>query len=79
MNPEPVTGPDAAAAFRRSRATIRKWAERYDARVLGKHNRRTIYDLADLATIERCIQLGEEVPATPEARDRLRASYATLA
>lgn len=52
--------------------TIRQWARRYQARQLGIIDRAVFYDYADLATIDGCMARGDEVPATPEDRDRLR-------
>ncbi|MFB4284876.1 hypothetical protein ACBJ59_57080 [Nonomuraea sp. MTCD27] len=59
--------------------TIRQWARRYGARVLGKSGREVVYDFADLATIEGCIWRGDEVPLTPEGRDVLRARLVAAA
>ncbi|MEV4079707.1 hypothetical protein AB0J43_05380 [Nonomuraea fuscirosea] len=74
MNVTPVTARQAAERLEREPCTIRKWASRYQARVLGRAGRETVYDYADLATIEWCIWAGREVPATPEERDELRAA-----
>lgn len=65
--------------------TIRQWARRYaarqyDPRQLGVTGERAkYYDYADLATIDACIHRGEQVPATPEARDLLRERYKSAA
>lgn len=72
MPPEPITAANAAHRLDRQPATIRKWRERYDARVLGREERRTYFDWNDLATIDGCITRGDDVPATPEDRDQLR-------
>ncbi|GAA3251587.1 hypothetical protein [Nonomuraea helvata] len=74
MDPEPISAQDAAARLRRRPATVRKWRERYGARIVGREQRRDYFDWHDLATIDGCIARGEEVPATPEQRDALRAS-----
>jgi len=72
--PEPVTAATAGRRLGKSPITIRQWARRYNARQLdGKLGRGKAYDYVDLATIDGCIHRGEEVPATPEARDELRA------
>jgi hypothetical protein len=68
----PATARQAAARLERSPITIRQWARRYQARVLGRAGREVIYDFDDLATIEGCIWRGDEVPPTPEVRDKLR-------
>jgi hypothetical protein len=63
---------EAAELLHRSESTLRVWGTRYKARrvkVLG----RVHWDYADLATIDGCMNRGEDIPATPEARDRLRA------
>ncbi|MEW1843732.1 hypothetical protein AB0392_37805 [Nonomuraea angiospora] len=70
----PVTARQAAERLEREPCTIRKWASRYQARVLGRAGRETVYDFADLATIEWCIWAGHVVPVTPVARDKLRAA-----
>lgn len=75
----PATARQAAARLDRSPATIRQWALRYAARILGRHGREQVYDYDDLATIEGCIWRGDLVPATPEERDQLRASLAQAA
>jgi hypothetical protein len=72
MDPEPITAQAAAKRLGKQPSTIRKWAERYGARQLGKIERRIYYCYADLATIDGCIARGEQVPETPEARDELR-------
>ncbi|MGP3914324.1 hypothetical protein [Nonomuraea sp. 10N515B] len=77
MTPEPVTAAEAAARLYKEPATIRKWAQRYAARELGRQERRTYYDWHDLATIDGCITRGEPVPPTPEERDQLRAELRT--
>lgn len=77
--PEPATAKQAAARLGKEPATIRKWAQRYAARQLGRHGREQVYDFADLATIEACIHRGEPVPETVEARDETRAGYLTAA
>lgn len=69
---EPVTVAEAAARLRRAPGTIYSWATRYAARKWRSYGR-TMYDYADLATIDGCIHRGDPVPATPEARDELRA------
>jgi len=71
---DPVTAKTGGQRLRRTPATIRKWAQRYAARQIGKLGREKAYDYADLATIDGCIHRGDEVPATPEARDELRAA-----
>ncbi|GAA3027333.1 hypothetical protein [Streptosporangium longisporum] len=70
---DPVIVATAASRLRRRPGTIRSWAVRYKARKLGTFQGRTVYDFEDLATIEGCIHRGDDVPATPEARDELRA------
>ncbi|NUW45563.1 hypothetical protein [Nonomuraea rhodomycinica] len=74
MIPEPVTAQTAAARLRKKPGTIRQWARRYQARQLGTVDRAVYYCYDDLATIDGCIARGEQVPATPELRDQLRAS-----
>lgn len=74
MDPEPISAQDAAVRLRRRPTTIRKWRERYAARVVGREQRRDYFDWRDLATIDGCITRGEDVPPTPEGRDQLRAS-----
>ena len=76
---EPITISDAAARLRRPERTVRTWASRYQARKLLRPGKTAWYDWHDLKTIERQIRLGEPVPATPQARDELRASYAAAA
>lgn len=77
MLPEPVTAVEAGRRLRRSPATIHKWVERYAARQLGRVNRRTYFDWADLATIDGCLTRGEPIPATPDERDQLREQLRT--
>lgn len=77
MTPEPVTVTEAGQRLNRAAATIHKWGERYAARCLGRVERRMYYDWNDLATIDGCMRRGEEIPATPEARDELRESLHT--
>lgn len=77
INPEPITAVDAAQRLRRDAATIRSWGTRYQARKLGRVDRRTYYCWNDLATIDGCLTRGEPVPATPEHRDGLRARLRT--
>ncbi|MCF6467367.1 hypothetical protein FAF44_02920 [Nonomuraea sp. MG754425] len=69
-----MTARQAAERLEREPCTIRKWAQRYQARVLGRAGRETVFDFADLATIEWCIWASREVPATAEDRDELRAA-----
>ncbi|MEU9887992.1 hypothetical protein [Sphaerisporangium sp. NPDC051011] len=78
MRPDPVSVTEAATRLHREPHTIYSWATRYGVRRWGDR-RATLYDFADLATIEACINKGIEVPTTPEARDALRASYASAA
>jgi hypothetical protein len=79
VTPEPITAQAAAKEFCKKPATIRKWAERYAARQYDPRElsipdvRAKFYDRNDLATIDGCITRGEEIPATPELRDQLRA------
>jgi hypothetical protein len=73
-SPAPVTARLAAERLGREPCTIRKWASRYRARVLGRAGRETVYDYADLALIEWCIWAGCPVPPTVEERDELRAA-----
>ncbi|MFD8529439.1 hypothetical protein ACFV0L_18665 [Streptosporangium canum] len=75
----PATAKTAAARLAREAVTIRQWARRYGARVLGKSGREVVYDFADLATIEGCIWRSDDVPPTPEARDELRAQLGRAA
>lgn len=75
----PATARQAAARLDRSPITIRQWARRYSARVLGRAGREVVYDFSDLATIEGCIWRGDDVPPTPEARDELRAQLSRAA
>jgi hypothetical protein len=72
LDPDPITAQAAAALLGRQPVTIRQWARRYQARQLGTVDRAVYYDYADLAAIDGCMHRGEEVPATPEERDRLR-------
>ncbi|WP_188197262.1 hypothetical protein [Nonomuraea sp. SYSU D8015] len=72
--PSPVTAREAARRLEREPCTIRKWASRYKARILGRAGRETVYDYADLALIEWCIWAGRPVPTTAEDRDELRAA-----
>ncbi|MEU7855217.1 hypothetical protein [Nonomuraea sp. NPDC049141] len=69
-----MTAREAARRLEREPCTIRKWASRYRARVLGRAGRETVYDYDDLATIEWCIWAGRPVPATPQERDQLRVT-----
>ncbi|MBG0828538.1 hypothetical protein HS041_12240 [Planomonospora sp. ID67723] len=71
---ERITIADAAKRLRKPEPTVRVWASRYRARRLLKYGKTAWYDWNDLATIARCLHLGDPVPATPEARDELRAS-----
>ncbi len=75
----PVTAKTAAARLGRSSVTIRQWARRYCARVMGRAGREVVYDFDDLATIEGCIWRGEVVPPCAEARDALRTRLAAAA
>ncbi|TMR97881.1 hypothetical protein [Nonomuraea basaltis] len=68
----PVTARGAARRLEREPCTIRKWASRYYARVLGRAGRETVYDYADLATIEWCIWAGH--PFTRHAGGPRRAT-----
>lgn len=77
--PEPVTVDIAARRLGKRPGTIRSWATRYRARKHGTYKGRTVYDWHDLSTIGACVNLGERVPATPEQRDRLRASLSAAA
>ncbi|MFD1546995.1 hypothetical protein [Nonomuraea guangzhouensis] len=72
-DPDPITAKAAAAQLGRSPITIRQWARRYQARQLGTVDRVVFYDYRDLATIDGCIARGDDIPATPELRDQLRA------
>ncbi|MEU7911346.1 hypothetical protein [Microbispora bryophytorum] len=72
----PVTAKTAAARLGRTAVTIRQWARRYGARVVGRAGREVVYDFDDLATIEGCIWRCEQVPTTPAERDRLREALA---
>ncbi|WP_433443714.1 hypothetical protein [Nonomuraea sp. CA-141351] len=75
----PATAKQAAAHLDREPGTIRQWAFRYSARVLGRAGREVVYDFADLATIEGCIWRGDPVPPTAEDRDELRNQLARAA
>lgn len=75
----PVTAKVAALRLGRRAVTIRQWARRYGARVLGRAGREVVYDFDDLATIEGCLFRGEPVPASPEGRDLVRAGLARVA
>lgn len=73
LAPDPITAQAAGALLGKQPVTIRQWARRYRARQLGTVDRAVYYDYADLAAIDGYLHRGEPVPATPEARDRLRA------
>lgn len=73
--PEPVTVAEAARRADRKPGTVYSWATRYGVRKWSEAGR-TYLDWQDLAVIERCIRLGEPVPATAEKRDELRLSPA---
>jgi hypothetical protein len=73
IDPEPITAAEAASRLGKDPATIRSWGSRYQARKLGRIERRTYFDWNDLATIDGCMARGEEVPTTAEGRDQLRA------
>ncbi|GAA1628239.1 hypothetical protein GCM10009733_026230 [Nonomuraea maheshkhaliensis] len=75
----PATARQAADRLDREPSTIRQWARRYQARVLGRAGREAVYDYDDVATIEGCIWRGDPVPPTPEARDELRAQLGRAA
>ncbi|MEQ4717887.1 hypothetical protein [Nonomuraea sp. B19D2] len=75
----PATARQAATRLDREAVTIRQWARRYSARVLGRAGREVVYDFDDLATIEGCIWRGDDVPLTPAARDELRAQLGRAA
>ncbi|WP_336214778.1 hypothetical protein [Nonomuraea sp. LPB2021202275-12-8] len=75
----PATARQAADRLDRSPITIRQWARRYKARVLGRAGREVVYDYDDIATIEGCIWRGDPVPLTPGGRDELRAQLARAA
>lgn len=77
--PEPVTAAIAAERLGCKPATIRSWAFRYAARKHGRYGKQTVYDWHDLKTIGRCLHRGDDVPATPEERDELRASLSAAA
>ena len=70
---EPMTAKAAATQLGKSPITIRQSARRYAARQLGVVDRVVFYDYRDLATIDGCINRGDDIPATPEFRDQLRA------
>ncbi len=72
--PERITIADAAGRLGIPEPTVRVWASRHHARKLLKLGKTAWYDWPDLATIARQLRRGEKVPATPEERDRLRAS-----
>jgi hypothetical protein len=76
---EPITAVMAATRLACRPVTIRTWARRYAARKQGVYKGQTVYDWHDLKTIDRCIDRGEKVPATPELRDELRASLSPAA
>jgi hypothetical protein len=71
-NVRPVTASAAANLLGRATATMRKWAERYGARQLGKEGRVVWYDFNDLAVIEREIRHGHKIPPTWEERAAIR-------
>ncbi|MBX6386801.1 MAG: hypothetical protein IRZ07_28125, partial [Microbispora sp.] len=71
-----VRAPTAARRLNRAPGTIYSWDTRYNVRKWTR-GRTTLYDYADLATIEGCINRGEPVPPTPEQRDQLRAQHRT--
>lgn len=75
----PATARQAADRLDRSPITIRQWARRYQARVLGRAGREVVYDYDDVATIEGCIWRGDPVPPSPDARDELRAQLVRAA
>jgi hypothetical protein len=77
----PATARQAATRLEREAVTIRQWARRYSARVLGRVGREVVddYDYDDVATIEGCIWRGDPVPPTAEARDELRAQLCSAA
>ncbi|MER7363305.1 hypothetical protein [Nonomuraea wenchangensis] len=75
----PATARQAADRLDREPGTIRQWARRYQARVLGRAGREVVYDYDDVATIEGCIWRGDPVPPTPEDRDELRAQLGRAA
>lgn len=77
--PERITIADAARRLGRPEPTVRVWASRHHARKLLKLGKTAWYDWLDLATIGRCLHLGEPVPATPELRDELRESLRSAA
>lgn len=67
---------EAAELLGKSESTLRVWGTRYKARrvkLLG----RVHWDYRDLATIDGCMRRGEDIPATPEQRDQLRAQLRT--
>jgi hypothetical protein len=74
MRHEPITIAEAASRLRKRERTVRTWASRYHGRRLAKSGKTAWYDWHDLKTIARQIHLGLPVPATPEARDAVRAS-----
>lgn len=85
MSPEPelLTAVQAGRQLGKKPVTIRQWARRYAARQYdpaeyGMPNERAKrYDYNDLATIDGCMNRGEEIPPTPEGRDQLRAELRT--
>jgi hypothetical protein len=79
MDPEPITAQAAAKRLGKQPATIRKWAERYGARQLGRIERKVYYDYNDLSAIDAYLYEGEPVPATPEERAKRRDRYKTAA
>ncbi|MER7213190.1 hypothetical protein ABT340_39520 [Streptosporangium sp. NPDC000239] len=76
---EPITIAAAAARLRKPEPTVRVWASRHHARRCMKIGKTVYYDWFDLATIERQLRLGLRVPATPEARDEIRAQVRSAA
>jgi hypothetical protein len=69
---DPITAKDAAELLGRSASTIRKWAERYNVRRVGKVGGRVYFDYFDLMIIEKEIWRGNPVPPTPEEREAIR-------
>jgi hypothetical protein len=63
-----VTAERAAALLDKTPTTVRTWVTRFNARRLGRVDRKMYYDLRDLKVIEREIRHGHQVPATPEER-----------
>ncbi|MFF4417069.1 hypothetical protein ACFYY8_31500 [Streptosporangium sp. NPDC001559] len=72
---EPVTIQQAAQRLDKPERRVRTWASRYHARRCPKLGKTAYYDWHDLKTIARQIYLGEPVPATPEGRDEIRATF----